>query len=312
MYHCMSRTVNGEVKWDDCAKEVLRKQLWQVADFCGLQVLTYSIMSNHFHVLVSVPDKGKADAALTDSELLRRYKVLYPEPTLHQQARVEVLEAKLKAGGEEAEALRASLVSRMHDLPEFMRTLKQRFSVWYNQQHERFGTLWAERYKSVLVQGEGNPLLIMALYIDLNAVRAGMVTDPKAYRFCGYGEAESGEAKARRGLAKIVASFMGNCAHVEDAVRQYRERLFARGSSSGERRIAREQAARVLNKRGGDLPLDDMLRCTMRCLTDGTVFGTLDFVEEHMHLEGKRPVPLLKDALKGLHIQHRLRKPAFQ
>src|SRR5471030_51440 len=39
-YHCMSRTVNGERLFDAVAKEVLRTQLWQVADYCGVQILT--------------------------------------------------------------------------------------------------------------------------------------------------------------------------------------------------------------------------------------------------------------------------------
>ena len=34
-YHCMTRVVNGERVIDDPAKEVLRKQLWLVAEFCG-------------------------------------------------------------------------------------------------------------------------------------------------------------------------------------------------------------------------------------------------------------------------------------
>ena len=39
----------------------------------------------------------------------------------------------------------------------------------------------------------------MAAYIDLNPVRAGLVEDPKNYRFCGYAEAVVGHAAARRG-----------------------------------------------------------------------------------------------------------------
>lgn len=35
VYHVMTRTVNGEFLIDDVGKEVLRKQLWQVADYCG-------------------------------------------------------------------------------------------------------------------------------------------------------------------------------------------------------------------------------------------------------------------------------------
>ena len=51
-YHAMSRTVGGAFLFEDREKEMLRKMIWQVADFCGVEVLTYCIMSNHFHVLM--------------------------------------------------------------------------------------------------------------------------------------------------------------------------------------------------------------------------------------------------------------------
>ena len=89
-----------------------------------------------------------------------------------------------------------------------MKTIKQRFSVWFNRTHKRYGTLWADRFKSVLVEGFGNPLQIMAAYIDLNPVRAGIVEDPKDYRFCGYAEAVAGEEMAKLGLAFIWADSM--------------------------------------------------------------------------------------------------------
>jgi hypothetical protein len=34
------------------------------------------------------------------------------------------------------------LLARMADVSEFMKTLKQRFSVWFNKSHGRYGTLW--------------------------------------------------------------------------------------------------------------------------------------------------------------------------
>jgi exodeoxyribonuclease V beta subunit len=45
----------------------------------------------------------------------------------------------------------------------------------------------------------------MAAYIDLNPVRAGLVKDPKDYRWCGYAEALSGSRRAQRGLWLGVA-----------------------------------------------------------------------------------------------------------
>ena len=76
VYHCISRVVNGERVLDEPAREVLRKQLWQVAEFCGVRIHTYAILSNHFHVLLMVPQR----APVSDVELLRRYRRLYPTP----------------------------------------------------------------------------------------------------------------------------------------------------------------------------------------------------------------------------------------
>ncbi|MGA3008215.1 MAG: hypothetical protein ABSE59_10020, partial [Opitutaceae bacterium] len=32
-----------------------RRQLWTIADYCGVEVLTWTILANHFHVLTRVP-----------------------------------------------------------------------------------------------------------------------------------------------------------------------------------------------------------------------------------------------------------------
>ncbi|MFP4203103.1 MAG: transposase, partial [Opitutales bacterium] len=53
-YHCMSRIAGGEHLLGDAEKEVLRNLMWRVRDFCGVRILTYCLMSNHFHVLVDV------------------------------------------------------------------------------------------------------------------------------------------------------------------------------------------------------------------------------------------------------------------
>jgi hypothetical protein len=78
-----------------------------------------------------------------------------------------------------------------------MKTFKQRATQSYNTRHGRKGTLWEERFKSILIQGHsGNALATVAAYIDLNPVRARIVSDPKDYRFSGYGEAMAGSKKA--------------------------------------------------------------------------------------------------------------------
>jgi len=76
-------------------------------------------------------------------------------------------------------------LDRMHDLSCFVGELKQRISQRYNLKTERKGPLWEDRFKSVLVQGSPGVLATVAAYIDLNAVRAGIVVEPKDWRWCG-------------------------------------------------------------------------------------------------------------------------------
>ena len=273
VYHCMTRTVNGERILDDPAREVLRKQLWQIADYCGVLILTYTILSNHFHVLVRVPQKQLPP----DVELLRRYQVLYPRPTKYQCARLEVIQAQLASNGPEAIEWRRRQIALMGDVSQFMKLVKQRFSVWFNRSHQRYGTLWSERFKSVLVEPQGRALETMATYIDLNCVRAGLASDPKDYRFCGYAEAVAGNTAAQAGLLSILGGTW------PEAQATYRHWLF--GTATEARESGASIDAALLEKviaEGGRLPLSTVLRCRIRYFTDGAVLGSKAFVESHL------------------------------
>lgn len=65
-------------------------------------------------------------------------------------------------------------------VPLWMQDLGRSYVRRFNNRHRRTGTLWEGRYKSTLVQTESYLLSCMA-YIELNPVRAGMVSDPREY-----------------------------------------------------------------------------------------------------------------------------------
>jgi REP element-mobilizing transposase RayT len=308
----MTRTVNGERILDDPAKEVLRKQFWQIADFCGVQILTYAILSNHFHVLVRVPQKQLPP----DAELLRRYQTLYPRPTRHQCARLEVIQTQLATDGPEACAWRRRQAALVGDVSQFMKLVKQRFSVWFNRSHQRYGTLWSERFQSVLVEPQGKALETMATYIDLNCVRAGLAADPKDYRFCGYAEAVAGNATAQAGLISILGGPWS------EAQATYRHWLF--GTAAEARESGAPIDAALLEKviaEGGRRLLATVLRCRIRYFTDGAVLGSEVFVETHLRAyraatgrrerTAVRPIPPVADWGSPLATLRALRKNAF-
>ena len=308
VYHCVTRVVGGAMLLDNQAKEELREQLWYVAKFCGVEILTYCIMTNHFHVLVRVPRRQQVN----DGELLFRYSKLYGR----QKGRVKAFEAILKKGGKEAQAAREKLLARMGDVSLFIKELKQRFTNWYNRTYHRYGTLWAERFKSVLIEDSVVCLSTLAAYLDLNPVRAGLVEDPKDYGYCGYAEAVRGMMEAQAGLAQVLG-----VRSAKAALSAYQKILFPTGSytsQDGGEDLDREGIRKVVEA-GGKLPVAQVLRLRVRYFSDGLVLGSNDFVNEVFEMNrslfgksrtsGARPMLGLKDS--GMMVMRDLRKDIF-
>ena len=70
-------------------------------------------------------------------------------------------------------------------VPKVIISLGRRYVQHVNRIYRRTGTLWDSRYKSSLVQSD-TYLLACQRYIELNPVRAAMVSDPAGYRWSSY------------------------------------------------------------------------------------------------------------------------------
>lgn len=268
VYHCISRCAGNQFLLQDPDKEQLRRMLWQQADFCGVQIITHGILDNHFHVEVRVAPVGE----LSDAQLLGRAERFYPP----QAPLLRRMHQELARDGVLSYRLRQQLLRRMGNLSCFMKELKQRFSRWYNGCHERFGTLWAQRFTSVLVQDDPEVVRTIALYIDLNAVRAGLVMDPKDYRFCGYAEAAAGNPLAQAGLLSALGMESW-----EKGGPEYRQMLYlAAGTAgaAGKALLSRAAILKVLAE-GGEIEPGEALRLRVRHFCDGLVLGFQEYVE---------------------------------
>lgn len=305
IYHCISRVVDRRFVFGDEEREKFRAFMRMQENFSGCRVLSYCVMSNHFHILLEVP--AMAEGVISDEELLKRLGAIYGEAFV---AGVEAELAEARKDGNEVHVaeIHARFTYRMHDLSEFMKTLLQRFTSWFNRTHERTGTLWEQRYKSVIVES-GVAARTMAAYIDLNPVRAGMVADPAEYRWSSYGEAVGGGKKgngkkARAGLIRACepgnsepeASTVGKGNDLDLEWKKvspvYRRTMgLALGRKNGLAAVGEVSLGAGMNteemlasKDNGtvlpDLRMTKMLRCRVRYFTDGAVIGSKGFVDD--------------------------------
>jgi len=269
-YHVVSRTAFQLFKFDDGDKQMFVRMMRRVAYFCGVEILNHCVMSNHFHILLHVP----RPIEITEEILLDRIGALYGDDNAkilrEHWNNLRKIKDFTKLEKEQGQFRR-----RMGDMSEFMKTLKQRFSIWYRHRHENFsGTLWEGRFKSVILQGSPAVLSAVSAYIDLNPVRARMVDDPCKYRWSGYGSAMAGDAESMRGISRVFKPDATDADFIAIAENAYRELLYVKGSDAMDEDVVREVIAKK-----GKLPMNQMLRCRVRHFLSGVCVGEESFVE---------------------------------
>ena len=306
LYHCISRVVDRRFVLGAAEREQFVAYMRLYERFCQVQVLSFCVMSNHFHLLLEVPAAPAGRGRdWSDERLLGHLACLYPEHKL-REVRWWLRHFRQQGDAAGAEALRESYLRRMWDLSQFMKTLKQRFARWHNREHGRKGTLWEERFRSVLVE-DGHAARTIAAYIDLNPVRAGIVEDAKDYRWCSYGEAVAGKARAREGLQRVLfGSERGDRSGTRaadtpsnwrQAAHRYRQLLDA-GLGRGKPRASVARGDRGAGVR--QLSEAEALRCRVRYFIDGMAIGSQRFIERVFGLTRARFGPKRRTGARRL------------
>ena len=284
IYHCVSRIVWRELVLGEAEKEHFVRLLRRWEAFCRVRVLTYCVMTNHFHILVEVPERPAEDPG--DEELLEHLGLIYGRAKV-AEIRQELEHWRGMGLDGKAEEVRQRFLNRMWDLSWFMRQLKQAYTKWFNKRHGKKGNLWEEKFKSMLVE-EGKAARVVAGYIDLNPVRAGMAEDPADYRWSGWGEAAAGGRKAREGIRQVMLERELGRSGAVRAVRDVAVWQDVREGYAGLMRGDREAAGESLREGGrrgarrgggGRLSEAELLRRRVRYFVDGMVIGTKGFVD---------------------------------
>jgi len=274
------------------AAPYVREQFFRLLKFylsiyyCKLAA--HQLMGNHFHLVLCFD----APRLLSQNELMSRAKLLYPYDKSIEtwpDKRWEALE------------------KRLFDISKFMGNFEQAFSTWYNRIHSRKGHFWAGRYKSSILGGPQS-LLDAVTYVELNAVRAGLVARPEDYVGGSLFLREAGEDGWLMPLKELLpdAQLTGEALHA-----RLKELCYYRGAvitRSGQRPISDEvikaEKARGFKKRG-------VFRKKWRCFTDGLVLGSELYVRNQLlklrmagrYVRRKNPVKQLEGSLFSLREQ---------
>ena len=82
-------------------------------------------------------------------------------------------------------------------IPDSIKLIAGRTGQEFNVRKKRSGAFWEDRYHATAIDSE-RYLLQCITYIDMNMVRAGVVTHPSQWEFCGYNEIQN--PRKRKGI----------------------------------------------------------------------------------------------------------------
>jgi putative transposase len=108
-------------------------------------------------------------------------------------------------------------------LSRMMQKSEGNFASYFNRRKQRSGAFWEDRYHCTMIE-DGEHLWNCIQYIDLNMVRAGVVSHPSGWEWCGYHELVGGRSRYRLLDMDRLMELLGE-SNIESFRVEYRRRI---------------------------------------------------------------------------------------
>jgi len=175
-YHCISRCVRraflcGEDKFSgrsfEHRREWLIDRIRYLTDVFSIEVCAYSIMSNHYHLVLYVNEEEIKKCS--NHQICERWSKIYSLPPIVVRWQKGELISDIQE--EAALSVIAEWRKRLSSISWFMRCLNEFIARKANKEDDCTGRYWEGRFKSQALLDEKALLTCMA-YVDLNPIRA--------------------------------------------------------------------------------------------------------------------------------------------
>ena len=116
-----------------------------------------------------------------------------------------------------------AIESKPGGISRMMQKLEGDFAGYFNRRKHRSGSFWEDRYHCTMVE-DGEHLWNCIEYVDLNMVRAGVVSHPVEWAWCGYRELVGEKTRYRLLDMDCLLELLGKN-DLESFVEEYRARI---------------------------------------------------------------------------------------
>ena len=290
-YHLTNR-VAGRTDWfpfknDQARRKLLDMMLFYVNAY-RCRLAAFQIMGNHFHFVVHF----EKPRPLSRDELMDSAHKLYGRQAEKKTADWTVAQWK-------------DFNQRLFDVSKLMQNVNGLYALWFNRTFGRRGHFWSDRFKNPELLGT-EAVQDAILYVELNAVRAGLGKRPEQWKLGSARWRLTGEDQDLIPLEELFPSDPGT-----EVYSSYRARLYYRGAvptREGQAAIPRwilhQEQRRGYTRAGA-------FRRRLRFLTDGLAVGPAEKVaqlletyrQQGRYRRRRHPIPQLGGVLFSLREQ---------
>ncbi len=212
VYHCINRCVRQAFLCGDDPvsgnnydhrKNWIQQRLELLAGEFAVDVIGFSVMSNHFHLVL----RNRPDVVdqWPDSEVAWRWWNLFPGRRGPDGSPAEPSKSEIKALAMRIRSLRR----RLSSISWLMRCLAENVARRANREDATSGRFFQGRFKSQQLLDEAS-ILACAIYVDLNPIRASIAKTPEASRFTSAYERIRGRKRRARRNRQKRGEFLGD------------------------------------------------------------------------------------------------------
>lgn len=182
-YHCVSRCVRRAFLCGidkstgdsfEHRQQWIEDNLLKLAQIFSIDLCAYSVMSNHYHVVLHIHQDHAL--SLSNQDVIERWHQLFKGSLLSQryQRNESLTKTELTVLYKQIELWRI----RLMDISWFMRCMNEAIARQANSEDSCTGCFWEGRYKCQALLDEAALAACMA-YVDLNPVRAAIANKPE-------------------------------------------------------------------------------------------------------------------------------------
>jgi REP element-mobilizing transposase RayT len=203
VHHLVSRIAHRVYFLKEDERMDFLEMVRRTAEFCGIRLIGWCVLGNHFHLLVYLPQPQVLD----ESEVLRRFGILKGErAALNMQKAFDGWRKDCELGERFVQQWINKQKKRMYSISNFMKIVKQWFTVEYNKRNAHKGTLWESAYFDRIVKRDMADMAQCLGYIHLNPIRAAESTEYDEYTWSSYTAFQRGDPIGRAGMRFIYGN----------------------------------------------------------------------------------------------------------